>query len=123
MTGPSIRLRTGEGSRSSQRRLLSLFLGGALSLTKMALPEIVWVLGRTSVVPKGVPSPRLLLSGGGAWGGRKRPSLWMRLTPPPSPSPHAGERGFPSSPPLTKGRESVVPLTKGRNLKGAHTKA
>ena len=47
---------TGEGSRSSQRRLLSLFLGGALSLTKMALPEIVWVLGRTSVVPKGVPS-------------------------------------------------------------------
>jgi len=42
MTGPSIRLRTGEGSRSSQRRLLSLFLGGALSLTKITHELYFW---------------------------------------------------------------------------------
>jgi hypothetical protein len=31
-------------------------LGRLLVIIYMALPEIVWVLGRTSVVPKGVPS-------------------------------------------------------------------
>jgi len=34
-------------------------MGDNTDLIKMALPEIVWVLGRTWVVPRGVPSPRL----------------------------------------------------------------
>jgi hypothetical protein len=53
------------------------------------LPEIVWVLGRTWVVPKGVPS---FVKRG--WGGRKRHSLWMLL--PLLTSPYKGEEsGFP----------------------------
>jgi len=80
----------------------------------MAPPEIVWVLGRTSVVPKGVSSPNLLRSGGGGgvfsqspllckegpgeveiWpaytnhGSPERPSLWMLL--PLLTSPYKGE--------------------------------
>src|SRR3972149_5269499 len=70
-----------------------------------ALPEIVWVLGRTWVVPKGVPSfVRRGL-------GRENSCRLTRTKAPPL-GPASGCL-YPSLPPLTK----------GRNLKGAHTKA
>ncbi len=76
-----------------------------LQLIKLALQEIVWVLGRTKGVPPGVPS--FVRRG---WGGRKLAGLHAPRLPR-----EASASGclYPTLPPLTKGRKRH----------GAHTKA
>src|SRR3989337_537482 len=77
------------------KQILSQFI-----LNKV-LPEIVWGLGRRWLLPKAPPSPRLLLSGGGARGGRKGAQPLDASTPPHLPIQRGGKVWFPD-----KGEES-----------------
>ncbi len=76
-----------------------------LQLIKLALQEIVWVLGRTKGVPPGVPS--FVRRG---WGGRKLAGLHApRLT---REAPQPLDASTPPCLPLQRGGNGMVPTQK-----------